>query len=121
MLARIYIQLQAMLKSIKRRDPPFDTIDVNIIKAVDVGLEKFNEYYGLMKSNDIYFIATVLDPRIKTQWIRDHLPDEADEIIERIKKFLKEAYPFEPKLPSHEDPNAYKSLEYRFLLPYTTE
>jgi hypothetical protein len=63
------------------------------VRAVDKGLDKFNEYYSLLKSNDIYFIATVLDPQIKTQWIRDHLPDEADEIIACIKKFLKEAYP----------------------------
>ena len=60
---------------------------------MESGITKFDDYYKLIKSNDIYFIATILDPRIKTQWIKDHLPDEANTIIERVKTFLKSTYP----------------------------
>jgi hypothetical protein len=67
MSARIYIQIQSILTAIKRRDPPFNTINENIVRAIESGITKFNDYYKLIKSNDIYFIATILDPRIKTQ------------------------------------------------------
>jgi hypothetical protein len=58
----MYIQIQLILTAIKRRDPLFNTIDENIVYAMDSGIAKFDDYYKLMKSNDIYFIATILDP-----------------------------------------------------------
>jgi len=67
MSARIYIQIQSILTAIKKRDPLFDTIDENIVRVIESSIIKFDDYYKLMKSNDIYFIATILDPRIKTQ------------------------------------------------------
>jgi hypothetical protein len=46
-----------------------------------------------MKGNDIYYIACVLDPRVKTKWLKRNLSqDEADEIITRIRTFLKATY-----------------------------
>jgi hAT family protein len=36
-------------------------------------------------------LQAILDPRIKTQWIRDNL-ENADDIIRRIRTFLKETY-----------------------------
>ena len=68
-------------------------IDENIIYVIEYGIIKFDDYYKLIKSNDIYFIATILDPRIKTQWIKDYLLDEANMIIKRVKTFLKNTYP----------------------------
>ena len=52
--------------------------------------------------------------RIKTQWIRDNL-ENADDIIRRIRTFLKETYPHEPELPIADENELYKGLEYRFL------
>ena len=42
----------------------------------------------------MYWIASVLDPRIKTNWLKKNHPDTQDIII-RIKKFIKKAYPTE--------------------------
>ena len=61
-----------MLKA-SRKQKPFSTLDNNLVHAVKVGIEKLEEYVNIMKDNDIYFLATILDPRIKTQWIRDNL------------------------------------------------
>jgi hypothetical protein len=65
-----------------------------LIEAAKKGLEIFNKYYLAMKSNDMYWIASILDPRIKTNWLKKNYPD-AQDIIARIKKFIKEAYPTE--------------------------
>src|ERR1700744_4395514 len=60
-------------------------------------------------------LQAILDPRIKTQWIRDNL-ENADDIIRRIRTFLKETYPHEPELPIADKNKLYKDLEYRFLV-----
>jgi len=62
-------------------------------------------------------LQAILDPRIKTQWIRDSL-ENADDIIRRIRTFLKETYPHEPELPIADENELYKGLEYRFLETY---
>ena len=66
MTARIYASLRTTLTSIKRKEGPFKNFNYNLVHAVNKGLEKFNKYFKLIKSNNIYFITTVLDPRVKT-------------------------------------------------------
>jgi hypothetical protein len=73
-----------------------------------------------MKGNDIYFLATLLDPRIKTQWIKDNL-NNVDAVIARLRKFLKDTYYREVELPTADKGELYKSLEYRFLKPYSVD
>jgi hAT family C-terminal dimerisation region len=115
--ARFYIQIQATLNSITRKKGKYAAFDDTLINAVKAGVETFEKYNSFMRDNDIYFIASVLDPRIKTQWIKDHMPD-ADNVIKRIRKFLKSTYPSEPSLLLNAENDEYKSLEYRFLEPY---
>ncbi len=70
-----------------------------------------------MADNDIYYLATILDPRIKIQWIKDNIED-VEKIIDRIRTFLKVIYPPESELSPNEENNIYKSLEYRFIIFY---
>jgi hypothetical protein len=73
-----------------------------------------------MKSNDIYWIACVLDPRIKGNWLKKNHPNASD-IITRIKSFLKEAYQAEQELPemvASESQQVKKDLELDFLEEY---
>ena len=44
--------------------------------------------------------------------------ENADDIIRRIRTFLKETYPHEPELPIADENELHKGLEYRFLEPY---
>jgi hypothetical protein len=92
----------------------FDDTLINIIKA---GVKTFEKYNNFMQNNDIYLIALVLDPWIKIQWIKDHMPN-ADIVIKQICKFLKSTYPSKPSLFLNAENNKYKSLEYQFLKPY---
>lgn len=69
-----------------------------------------------MKSNDVYQLALVLDPRIKTAQLKKNTPGFA-EIIKRLKTFLKKTYPRELTLPSHPLKKK-KSYEFEMLKEY---
>jgi hypothetical protein len=120
MSARMYIELEGLLTKASKKRDEYCYLDQDLVHAVEAGLQLFKEYLGFMKNNDIYFLATILDPRIKTKWIKDHI-DDADEVITRLRQFLKNTYSHEVELPSADDDTLYKSLEYRFLKPYATD
>jgi pantothenate kinase len=94
----LYLKLDQLLQSIIRKQGDYASYDHSLIKAAKKGLEIFNKYYLAMKSNDMYWIASILDPRIKTNWLKKNHPN-AQDIIARIKKFIKEAYPTKQQLP----------------------
>jgi hypothetical protein len=119
-ILNLYLKLEKLLTSIVKKEGVCASYDPSLIEATQKGLEKFNEYYAEMKKNDMYWIACVLDPRVKTNWLkRNHM--DAEEIISRIKSFLKEAYPAEETLPTMSREEAEKrksSMEYEFLQEY---
>jgi hypothetical protein len=84
----MYLQLETTLKQISKREGDYTEFDKDLIDAVAIGLTKFNKYNRFIQGNDIHYIAVVLDPRIKYQWIRKNVAD-ADQVIGRIRKFLK--------------------------------
>ena len=100
-----------------RKQGSFSYFEDDIVNAVKVGMVKFKEYQELMADNDIYYLVTILDPRIKIQLIKDNIED-AEKIIDRICTFLKVIYPPEPEFSPNEENDIYKSLEYRFMAPY---
>ncbi len=78
------------LNSIIKKEGEFTEFDMT--DATKVGLTKFDENFQYMKENNTYWITSVLDPRIKTNWIQKNISD-AVEIIAQIKKYLRESYP----------------------------
>jgi hypothetical protein len=50
------------------------------------------EYTSLINDNIIYYIAAVLDPPIKCTLIREQYGEDADDIIKRIREYLKTEY-----------------------------
>jgi hypothetical protein len=46
-----------------------------------------------MDNNIIYYIASILDPHIKTVWLREHLKEDANIVINNIHTMLKKGYP----------------------------
>ena len=81
--AMLYKRLEQTLYRITKKEGEYAQFDKNLIDAVKVGLDLFNEYHSFMKSNDIYYLATILDPRVKTKWIKANCTN-ANTIIERI-------------------------------------
>jgi len=97
-IPNLYLKLDQLLQGIVKKQGIYASYDKTLIEAARKGLEVFNKYYSAMKENDMYWIACVLDPRIKIKWIeKNHL--DAEEIIARIKGYLKKAYVPEEQLP----------------------
>lgn len=119
MLAQMYGEVGLTLRYIAMRQGEYAQIDNGLVQAVKAGRDVFDKYYSYMLQSDIFFIATVLDPRIKTKWIRDNV-NKPDEVIDRIRAHLKASYPPppDPDLPSNTDKEAFQTLEYQFLAPF---
>jgi hypothetical protein len=64
--AMLYKRLEDMLLKITLKQDDYAVYDKDLIDAVKVGYNAFKGYNGFMKDNDIYLLATILDPCIKT-------------------------------------------------------
>ena len=118
MLARMYNEVGLTLYQISRKEGDYRNIDSGLVSAVNKGIEVFDKYYGLMDEHDLYYIATVLDPRIKTKWIEENVPNPRT-VIDRIRTFLKATYPLpDTPLPESTTQDVFQSLEYQFVAPF---
>jgi len=113
MAARMFEELHSILLAMKERRGDWQKVSAAITVSVSDGISLLEQYYDCIKGNDIYYIASVLDPRIKTKWLKT-LPD-GEKIINRIRAFLKKAYPTQKQPVSTALSTDYKSFEYRFL------
>lgn len=112
-IPHLYLKLDTLLKAIMKNES--QKYDSALLAAARKGHDKFNKYYKAMKANDIYWIACVLDPRIKANWMKKNL-DNHKEIIDRVKQFIKDSYPLEEELP--ESQNYEKNMEMEMLEEY---
>jgi hypothetical protein len=67
MLARLYNEIGLLFHQIVKKEGQFRQIDNDLVSAVKREIEVFDKYYNLMAQYDLYYVATVLDPRIKTK------------------------------------------------------
>ena len=119
-LPDLYLKLDKLLQSIVKKQGKYASYDKTLITAASKGLETFNGYYTAIKENDMYWITCVLDPRVKTKQLQKN-HQNTDEIINRIKAFLKDAYQPEQQLPNRPLNNKEKielSIEMDFLQEY---
>ena len=61
----IYFSLSKLLNQAGNRKGPYAIYPLAITEAVHRSLERFNKYYKFMDNNITYYIASILDPRIK--------------------------------------------------------
>ena len=65
----MYKEISTILHQITNKEGDFRRLDSGLVSAVRKGIEVFDKYYGLMSEHDLYYVALVLDPRVKTKWI----------------------------------------------------
>jgi hypothetical protein len=68
-LPDLYLKLDKLLQSIIKKQGKYTSYNKTLIAAASKGLETFNRYYSAIKENDIYWIAYILDLRVKTKWL----------------------------------------------------
>jgi hypothetical protein len=113
MAARMFGELRSILLAIKERRGEWQKVSPVITVPVSDGISLLEKYHDCVKDNDIYYIASVLDPRIKTKWLKTL--SDGEKIIDRIREFLKKAYSTIKQPVSTAPSTNWKSFEYRFL------
>ena len=58
----LFHTLKSKLMDVQNRLGKWATVNNVIHSAVGGGIEKLNKYYKLMKNQDVYYVASVLDP-----------------------------------------------------------
>lgn len=89
----IYYELHDILEDAASFEGEFSDLSPDISKAVTAGIQKYRKYYDILDSQDLYYIALVLDPRFKTVLLDNELPEAAGDIVTTIRNFLHEQYP----------------------------
>jgi hypothetical protein len=62
MAACLFEELSIMLQSIKERQGDWQKVSAAITVTMSDRISVLEEYYDYIKGNDIYYIASVLDP-----------------------------------------------------------
>jgi hypothetical protein len=88
----IYYELYDMLHDASEQEGLYQNISTEIASAVSKALKKYEKYYTYMDSNDIYYIASILDPRVKGKIIEKELGADGTKIIEAMTTKLKQQF-----------------------------
>jgi hypothetical protein len=85
--------LDDLLNDVKKRDGKFADISDNILAAFNAIVVKLQTYYDLYRENIMYYVCYILDPRQKLVNIKQQMPNQANDIINEIREWLKKEYP----------------------------
>jgi hypothetical protein len=100
MSTEIYWEIDDIMDEVIERQGKYEHVNNQIRDAVIVGRRVLEEYTAKMDSETIIpYAASVLDPRVKTEWLKNHLKDNADNVIDDLRSHFKEISPKEEKLP----------------------
>ncbi|KAJ5894613.1 hypothetical protein N7495_006304 [Penicillium taxi] len=93
----VYYGLDDLLHNVASRQEGFEGLPRDIAGAVENSIQKYKKYYYYMDATDLYYIALLLDPRIKGSLLKKHLlpnePEVAMNIIQAIREKLECSYP----------------------------
>ncbi|CAI7622066.1 unnamed protein product [Penicillium palitans] len=95
----IYWSLDDLLDDVQKAEGDFEDVDTEIRNAVGRGIHKMNKFARKIDTNLLYYVASVLDPRIKSSLIGTQMnAQDAGMIISQVREFLKKEYPHEPSI-----------------------
>jgi len=96
----IYWSLDDLLTDVSTAQGDFQDIHRSVQEAARHALEKADKFIRKMDENILYYVSTVLDPRIKTSLITAHMNTaDAASTVSQVRDFLKTEYPFQLSLP----------------------
>ena len=82
----IYWHLDDLLDDIQGASGDFEGVNEDIRAAVEGGIRKMNKFARMMDDNVLYYVAAVLDPRIKTSLIEAQMSEpDAQLIISQVR------------------------------------
>ena len=96
----IYYELHDLLNEVVEGTGEFEKLDEDIRLAVKAGMIKYQKYYTFMDDSDIYYLAAILDPRVKGDLIVKEQEDKdaAKLIVNAIRNRLHKEFLQEKKV-----------------------
>jgi hypothetical protein len=73
-------------------DDQFGDVSDDIRYAFQAGVTQVEEYTSLINDNILYYAIAILDPRIKSNLIREQCSTSANKIILQIREYFKQEY-----------------------------
>lgn len=93
----IYWRLDDLLNDVRNAEGDFEDVSIKIRDVVEGGIRKINKFARKMNDNLLYYVASVLDPRIKSSLIVSRMSEQdSGFIVSQVRDFLKMEYPPEP-------------------------
>jgi len=96
----IYWDLDNIMDDIIEKQGNCKSINEQIRQAVIIGRKVLDEYTSKMDTETLIpYAAAVLDPRVKTEFLKAHLQEGAGAVIDNLQTHFKELSP--EQLPNH--------------------
>ncbi|KAJ5593543.1 hypothetical protein N7537_010447 [Penicillium hordei] len=90
----IYWSLDNLLNDVRNAEGDFEDVNIEIRDAVERGIRKMNRFARKMDDNLLYYVASVLDPRIKSSLIVSQMSEQdSGLIVSQVREFLKKESP----------------------------
>ena len=90
----IYWSLDDLLNDVRNAEGDFEDVNIEIRDAVERGIRKMNKFARKMDDNLLYYVASVLDLRIKSSLIVSQMSEQdSGLIVSQVWEFLKKEYP----------------------------
>jgi hypothetical protein len=71
----IYYELDDFFEDAKAKENQFVDIDKSIRVAICTSYKKYKKYYAFVDIMNIYYIAMILDPRVKCELLNQELEE----------------------------------------------
>ena len=98
----IYWDLDDIMDDVIEKIGNYKLINEQIRQAVIAGRKVLDQYTRKMDTETlILYAAAVLDPRVKTEFLKAHLQEGAEAVISNLWTHFKELSPIEERLPDH--------------------
>jgi len=99
----IYWGLDDLLSDVRAAQGDFHGVHATVQACVQRAMEKADKFIRKMDENLLYYVASVLDPRMKTSLIKAYMNgNDASVITSQVRSFLAAEYPI-TTIP-HEEP-----------------
>jgi hypothetical protein len=98
----IYWDIDNIIDNIIEQQGNYKSINNQIRDAVIIGYKVLEEYTCKIDTETlILYTAAVLDPRVKTEFLKVHLQEGAEAVIDNLQVYFKELSPVEERLPNY--------------------
>jgi hypothetical protein len=98
----IYWDLDDIMDDVIERQGNYELINEQIRQAVIAGRKVLDKYTCKMDAETLIpYAAAVLDPRVKTEFLKAHLQEGTEAVIDNLRTHFKELSPAEERLPNH--------------------